>query len=199
MGWKFKWFSSNGNDFNYDLNVSFTPEELENGKAIYNYAALDMDIDEREGVSAFYKDSKGDIFHTYSSYARGIDLLNTTYNFLDLTARGRDEDPEHSQDWVTYHDQYKALNMQTRVQQHLPLGFLFGCAVVFAIAVAGTGSGAFAIPCPAEGDGGRLDNVDDVGAHALFARGSWSAAMFLLAWFVMMVAMMLRLLRCRCC
>jgi predicted dithiol-disulfide oxidoreductase (DUF899 family) len=107
MGWKFNWFSSNKNSFNFDFNVAFTPEELKNGKAIYNYEPLDMDIDEREGVSAFYKDSQGDIYHTYSSYARGIDLLNTTYNFIDLTAKGRDEDPEHSQDWVRYHDKYK--------------------------------------------------------------------------------------------
>ncbi len=107
MGWRFNWVSSNGNDFNFDLHVSFTPQELKSGTAVYNYAPLDMDIDEREGVSAFYKDAKGNIYHTYSSYARGIDLLNTTYNFLDLTARGRDENPEHSQDWVRYHDEYK--------------------------------------------------------------------------------------------
>ena len=107
MGWKFKWVSSFGTDFNFDFNVSFTPEELKSGKAIYNYAPLDMDIDEREGVSAFYRDKNGDIYHTYSSYARGIDLMNTTYNFLDLTAKGRDENPEHSQDWVRYHDKYR--------------------------------------------------------------------------------------------
>jgi predicted dithiol-disulfide oxidoreductase (DUF899 family) len=107
MGWKFKWVSSNQNDFNFDLQVSFTPEQIRSGKMIYNYAPLKMDIDEREGVSAFYKDSNGDVYHTYSSYARGIDLLNTTYNFLDLTAKGRDENPEQSQDWVRYHDKYK--------------------------------------------------------------------------------------------
>jgi len=107
MGWRFKWLSSNRNDFNFDFHVSFTPAEIKSGKAIYNYAPLDMDIDEREGVSAFYRDGNGDVFHTYSSYARGIDLLNTTYNFLDLTAKGRDENPEHSQDWVRYHDQYQ--------------------------------------------------------------------------------------------
>lgn len=106
MGWKFKWVSSARNDFNFDLQVSFTPKEIRSGTAIYNYAKLDMDIDEREGVSAFYKDSKGDVYHTYSSYARGIDMLNTTYHFLDLTAKGRDENPEHSQDWVRYHDEY---------------------------------------------------------------------------------------------
>jgi predicted dithiol-disulfide oxidoreductase (DUF899 family) len=107
MGWKFKWVSSNGSDFNFDFNVSFTPEQLKNGTAIYNYAPLDMDMDEREGASAFYKDSKGEVYHTYSTYARGIDLMNATYNFLDLTAKGRDEDPEASQSWVRYHDKYK--------------------------------------------------------------------------------------------
>jgi predicted dithiol-disulfide oxidoreductase (DUF899 family) len=107
MGWRFNWVSSNGSDFNYDFNVSFTPEELKNGTAVYNYAPLDMDMDEREGVSAFYKDRKGDIYHTYSAYARGIDLMNTTYNFLDLTAKGRDEKPEARQSWVRYHDEYK--------------------------------------------------------------------------------------------
>jgi predicted dithiol-disulfide oxidoreductase (DUF899 family) len=66
-----------------------------------------MDIDEREGVSAFYHDQHGDLYRTYSSYARGIDLMNTTYNFLDLTAKGRDENPEAPQDWVRYHDKYK--------------------------------------------------------------------------------------------
>jgi predicted dithiol-disulfide oxidoreductase (DUF899 family) len=106
MGWHFKWVSSAANDFNFDYHVSFTPDELRNGTAIYNYRPLDMDIDEREGVSAFYKDTKGAIYHTYSSYARGIDMLNTTYHFLDLTAKGRDENPEHTQDWVTYHDKY---------------------------------------------------------------------------------------------
>jgi len=107
MGWRFKWLSSNRNDFNSDFHVSFTPEEIKSGKAIYNYAPLGMDIDEREGVSAFYRDRGGTIYHTYSSYARGIDLLNTTYNFLDLTAKGRDENPDRPQDWVRYHDQYR--------------------------------------------------------------------------------------------
>ncbi|HEV8542101.1 MAG TPA: thioredoxin family protein [Verrucomicrobiae bacterium] len=108
MGWRFRWLSSNQSDFNFDFHVSFTPEEIRSGKLFYNYGPLAMEIDEREGVSAFYKDAKGNIYHTYSSYARGIDLLNTTYNFLDLTAKGRDENPEQTQDWVRYHDKYKA-------------------------------------------------------------------------------------------
>ena len=107
MGWRFRWVSSNQTDFNFDFHVSFTPEQIKSGKLFYNYGPLKMDIDEREGVSAFYKDSRGDVYHTYSSYARGIDLLNTSYNFLDLTAKGRDENPDHSQDWVRYHDKYR--------------------------------------------------------------------------------------------
>jgi predicted dithiol-disulfide oxidoreductase (DUF899 family) len=107
MGWQFKWVSSSKTDFNFDFNVSFTPAQIKSGALLYNYAKTEMDIDEREGVSAFYKDRRGEIYHTYSSYARGIDLLNTTYNFLDLTAKGRDEHPDHPQDWVRYHDKYK--------------------------------------------------------------------------------------------
>jgi len=107
MGWRFKWFSSFGTDFNFDFGVSFTPEQRKSGKTIYNYAPLARDTDEREGASAFYRDKNGDIYHTYSTYERGIDLMNTTYNFLDLTAKGRDENPEASQAWVRYHDEYK--------------------------------------------------------------------------------------------
>jgi len=107
MGWKFNWLSSSQTDFNFDFNVSFTPAQIKSGKAIYNYAPLRMDIDEREGVSAFYRDHQRDIYRTYSSYARGIDLLNTTYNFLDLTAKGRDENRDNPQDWVRSHDRYK--------------------------------------------------------------------------------------------
>jgi len=106
MGWKFKWVSSHKNDFNFDLHVSFKPREIKRKTAIYNYTRLDMDIDEREGVSAFYRDTKGGVYHTYSAYARGIDMLNSTYHFLDLTAKGRDENPERTQDWVRYHDEY---------------------------------------------------------------------------------------------
>jgi len=107
MGWKFRWVSSFDTDFNFDFNVSFTPTQRKSGKAVYNFAPLNMDIDEREGVSAFYRDKNGDLYRTYSSYARGIDLMNTTYNFLDLTAKGRDENPDASQNWVRYHDEYK--------------------------------------------------------------------------------------------
>jgi len=109
MGWRFKWLSSGGNDFNYDFQASFTPEQIAAGRAVFNYAPVPRDftdMNDREGASAFYRDASGAIYHTYSTFARGIDLLNTTYNFLDLTAKGRDEDPEGTQDWVRYHDTY---------------------------------------------------------------------------------------------
>ena len=108
MGWRFKWVSSGKSDFNFDFHVSFTPEQIRRRKLFYNYENMAMDMDEREGVSAFYKDEKGVVYHTYSAYARGIDLMNTTYNFLDLTAKGRDENPDSPQDWVRYHDKYQA-------------------------------------------------------------------------------------------
>jgi predicted dithiol-disulfide oxidoreductase (DUF899 family) len=106
MGWKFKWLSSAGNDFNYDFHASFTPENIRTGNVFYNYVKSGMDMEDREGAGAFYKDGRA-VYHTYSTFARGIDLLNTTYNFLDLTAKGRDEDPEDPQDWVRYHDEYR--------------------------------------------------------------------------------------------
>jgi predicted dithiol-disulfide oxidoreductase (DUF899 family) len=107
MGWSFKWVSSNQNDFNYDFGVSFTPEEVKSGGS-YNYAPQAPVGSEREGFSAFYKDPQGTIYHTYSTYARGIDLLNGTYNVLDLMPKGRDEDgPEGPQAWVQHHDRYK--------------------------------------------------------------------------------------------
>ena len=110
MGWNFKWLSSGGNDFNYDFHASFTPEQIRAGKAMFNYATVPTemaDMSDREGASAFYRERDGTIYHTYSTWARGIDLLNTTYNFLDLTANGRDEDPEATQAWVRHHDRYK--------------------------------------------------------------------------------------------
>src|SRR5215471_1190992 len=88
MGWSFKWVSSGNNSFNYDFYVSFTSESLKQGTAYYNYRKAEFDHQDREGVSVFYKDDSGSIFHTYSAYARGIDLLNTAYNYLDLLPKG---------------------------------------------------------------------------------------------------------------
>jgi len=107
MGWKFKWVSSNGADFNYDYQASFTPAETTGKKALYNFVVQDPGISEREGISVFYKDDSGRLFHTYSTYARGIDITNTAYNYLDLVPKGRDEQGR-GQYWVQRHDEYAA-------------------------------------------------------------------------------------------
>ena len=108
MGWSFKWVSSFGSDFNYDYHVSFTKEDLARGKVFYNYQTIDGSIEELPGMSVFYKDEAGDIFHTYSSYARGGEELLTTYMVLDRTPKGRNETgPHHNlMDWVRRHDEY---------------------------------------------------------------------------------------------
>ncbi len=109
MGWQFKWLSSGKTDFNYDYGVSFTPEQLAKGPVLYNYSRKEMgDAQDREGLSVFYKDADGTLFHTYSSYERGIDLVNTAYNYLDLVPKGRDEESlEFTQAWVRHHDKYE--------------------------------------------------------------------------------------------
>jgi len=108
MGWRFKWLSSNGNDFNFDYQVSFTKDDIARGNVYYNYDKIPgSPSEELPGISVFYKDASGDIFHTYSSYARGGDLLLGTYNFLDLTPKGRDEDGlAFTMAWVRHHDRY---------------------------------------------------------------------------------------------
>jgi predicted dithiol-disulfide oxidoreductase (DUF899 family) len=105
LGWSFKWVSSFGSDFNFDFNVSFKPEEIEAGKAIYNYAPTSEVADEMPGVSVFFKE-RDNIFHTYSTFARGLDLLNGAYNYLDLVPKGRDEEPESTMSWLRHHDRY---------------------------------------------------------------------------------------------
>ena len=107
MGWDFKWVSSYDSDFNFDYDVSFTPEELHRKEGFYNYDLQDTLSSEREGVSVFYKDPEGRLFHTYSAYARGIDMLNVAYHYLDLVPKGRDEaGHEFPQFWVRRHDEY---------------------------------------------------------------------------------------------
>ena len=107
MGWKFYWVSSFGSDFNFDYHVSFTPEERASGKVEYNYAEGEFPSEEGPGVSVFARGSAGEVFHSYSSYARGLDILVGTYNFLDLVPKGRDEDGlAFSMSWVRHHDRY---------------------------------------------------------------------------------------------
>jgi predicted dithiol-disulfide oxidoreductase (DUF899 family) len=107
MGWRFKWVSSFGNDFNRDYRVSFTKEEMAKGKVDYNYDLVEFPSEEAPGASVFYKNGAGNIFHTYSAYARGLDILIGAYNFLDLVPKGRDEDGlAFSMAWVRHHDRY---------------------------------------------------------------------------------------------
>ncbi len=104
MDWGFHWVSSGGNDFNADLGVAFSPDERE--LPIYNYGSQAPSLGDREGVSVFVRDDEGAVFHTYSAYARGIDLLNSAYNYIDLTPKGRDEEGRQPQFWVRRHDEY---------------------------------------------------------------------------------------------
>ncbi|SRR6266404_621425 len=107
MGWKFTWVSSNGNDFNFDHKVSFTQQDIEKGEPNYNFNTIPFKVEEGPGLSAFYKDEAGNIFHTYSAYARGLDILIGAYNFLDFAPKGRDEEGlAFSMAWVKHHDKY---------------------------------------------------------------------------------------------
>lgn len=107
LGWSFKWLSSYGSDFNYDYTVSFAPEDLAGGRAIYNYAATKMNMPELPGISVYFNDAEGNVFHTYSCYARGLDMLNTAYHYLDLVPKGRDEAGlPHTMAWVRLRDEH---------------------------------------------------------------------------------------------
>jgi predicted dithiol-disulfide oxidoreductase (DUF899 family) len=112
MGWTFRWVSSHGSDFNYDFHVSFTPAQLASHKVYYNYREIDGGMDELPGTSVFIKDGN-DIFHTYSTYARGAEEMLTTYIVLDLTPKGRNETGPHHNltDWVKRHDEYDRLEV----------------------------------------------------------------------------------------
>jgi predicted dithiol-disulfide oxidoreductase (DUF899 family) len=108
MGWRFRWVSSAGSDFNYDFNVSFTPQELTSGRAQYNYRQTDPGIEDLSGDSVFLKDASGQIFHTYSTFGRGGEEFLGIYRFLDVTPKGREEcGPNHAlTDWARPHDMY---------------------------------------------------------------------------------------------
>jgi predicted dithiol-disulfide oxidoreductase (DUF899 family) len=109
MGWRFRWVSSHGTDFNRDFGVSFTAKDLAKGEVAYNYTRQFFPHEEAPGISVFYKDEAGDIFHTYSTYGRGVEVMMGTYNLLDLTPKGRDEDDlSFAMEWVRHHDLYEA-------------------------------------------------------------------------------------------
>lgn len=110
MGWSLRWASSAGSDFNYDFGVSFTDEEKARGKVYYNYDVRDFESEEMSGISVFYRDDAGAIFHTYSNYGRGAEEILGTYMVLDLTPKGRNETGPNRDltDWVRHHDRYDA-------------------------------------------------------------------------------------------
>src|SRR5690606_20544557 len=108
MGWRFTWVSSNGSDFNYDFKVSFTPEEVATGRLDYNYAERSMKSEELPGISVFWKDDAGNVFHTYSAYGRGVEVMIGTYRMLDKRPNGRDVQYEaFTMAWVRHHDRYE--------------------------------------------------------------------------------------------
>jgi predicted dithiol-disulfide oxidoreductase (DUF899 family) len=108
MGWRFVWVSSFGTDFNYDYHASFTPEEIAKGKVDYNFDLGAFPSTEAPGISVFYKDKSGSIFHTYSAYARGTETTVNTYNYLDFVPKGRDEDAlPFTMSWLRHHDRYE--------------------------------------------------------------------------------------------
>ena len=109
MGWRFKWVSSHDSDFNYDFGVSFTDRQKEQNEVEYNYRTGPYFIDELPGVSVFAKNDNGEVFHTYSAYSRGVDLLNGAYNYIDLTPKGRNEEgDDKNMGWLRRHDEYGA-------------------------------------------------------------------------------------------
>lgn len=106
MGWTFPWYSSRGSDFNFDFQVSYTPEQVESGNAEHNYRRTKV-MAELPGISVFYRDETGDLYHTYSTYGRGLDMLNGAYHYMDLLPKGRDEEQlPWTMAWLRRHDQY---------------------------------------------------------------------------------------------
>jgi predicted dithiol-disulfide oxidoreductase (DUF899 family) len=105
MGWTFPWYSSAGSDFNFDYHVSFSPDELERGEVEYNYRLTAWSGSEAPGISVFLKEV-GRIYHTYSTYERGLDMLNVAYHYMDLVPKGRDEDDAGLDSWVRRRDEY---------------------------------------------------------------------------------------------
>ena len=108
MGWTFPWVSSHGSDFNFDFNVSFTEEEMASEEMTYNYRSTSFPASEAPGISYFAKGDDGAVYHTYSTYGRGLDIFITSYNILDHAPKGRDEqDLPYGMAWVRHHDRYE--------------------------------------------------------------------------------------------
>jgi predicted dithiol-disulfide oxidoreductase (DUF899 family) len=107
MGWDINWVSAHGTDFNQDFHVSFPEEQVANGKVFYNFAERSVPVEELPGVSVFTKDARGTVYHTYSTYGRGVELIMGTYDLLDIVPKGRDEAAlDYGMEWVRHHDRY---------------------------------------------------------------------------------------------
>lgn len=110
MGWKVNWGSSYGTDFNFDFHVSFTPKEMTKGKAYYNYGPFEPPCEELPGVSVFARDAAGVVYHTYSTYGRGVEFIMDTYRLIDVVPKGRDEEGlEYGMAWLRHHDRYETV------------------------------------------------------------------------------------------
>ncbi len=108
MGWQFRWVSSHGSDFNHDFHVSFAPEDMARGEVYYNYALRPFPSEEAPGLSVFCRNDAGEVFHTYSTYERGVEVMMGAYQMMDLTPRGRGErDVPHKMEWLRHHDRYE--------------------------------------------------------------------------------------------
>lgn len=119
MGWTFDWYSSEGGEFNYDFAVSFTPEQIKAGHNSYNFGTSGFGIEDAPGISVFYRDEAGHIFNTYSCFARGLDMMNAAYHYLDLTPLGRHEEGlPYPMDWVRLRDQYQPTATQASCCQN---------------------------------------------------------------------------------
>ena len=121
MGWRFNWVSSYQNDFNRDYHVSFTKEEMAKGKVEYNYEMTEFPSEEAPGLSVFYKNKNGEIFHTYSTYGRGTEATVGTYSYLDWVPKGRDEDGlPFTMAWVRHHDRYSDGRLADETRPYWP-------------------------------------------------------------------------------
>ncbi len=154
MGWKFNWVSSNGSDFNFDYHVSFSPEQLAQGKVEYNYELQEFPSAEAPGLSVFYKDAAGDIFHTYSTYTRGLEALMGTYRILDMVPKGRAEAHlDFTMAWVRYHDRYETHAFADADKPYWP--DTSSAAVAETMAPSASSSSSLASSCGCASSGGR--------------------------------------------
>lgn len=108
MGWRFAWASSHGNSFNRDFNVSFEPQDRIDGQVFYNFEMQPLPLQEAPGISVFCKDDAGEVFLTYATFGRGLEVMMGSYGLIDLTPRGRDEAGlDYPMAWVRHHDRYE--------------------------------------------------------------------------------------------